>query len=113
MRFYFDFDDDMLEYCNAEDFLREVQQKAIQTVADSVVNRIDRELIATEARQAIRGKTDQIINAIIERVSERIIEKKELKALIPSASELAKADRDVQRYLEQMIDRAIARKFNK
>lgn len=113
MRFYFDFDDDMLEYCNAEDFIRNVQKQAIQTIADSVVNRIDRELIATEARQIIRGKTDQIINAVIERVSEKIIEKKELKALIPSVSELAQADRDVQRYFEQMIDKAIARKFNK
>lgn len=66
-----------------------------------------------EARIVIRGKTDQIVNAIVERVSARIIEKKELKALIPSASELSKEDREVQKYFEQMIDRAIARKFNK
>ena len=78
-----------------------------------MIKNIDRELTADEARIVIRGKTDQIVNAIVERVSARIIEKKELKALIPSASELSKADREVQKYFEQMIDRAIARKFNK
>lgn len=113
MRFYFDLDDDMMEYYNARDFQGEVQRAAVQAVADKVIKNIDRELTADEARIVIRGKTDQIINAIVERVSARIIEKKELKALIPSASELSKADREVQKYFEQMIDRAIARKFNK
>ena len=113
MRFYFDLDDDTMEYYNARDLQGEVQRAAVQAVADKVIKNIDRELTADEARIVIRGKTDQIINAIVERVSARIIEKKELKALIPSASELSKADREVQKYFEQMIDRAIARKFNK
>ena len=42
MRFYFDLDDDMMEYYNARDFQGEVQRAAVQAVADKVIKNIDR-----------------------------------------------------------------------
>lgn len=48
---------------------------------------------------------------VVERVADKIAKKKSIVALTPKASELAAADKDNVAYFEQMIDRAIARKF--
>mgnify|MGYP004659785791 CR=1 FL=1 len=110
MRFYFDIDDGVFEDEYGVDFRKEVADGCIATIADHVMAVIP-EMTSSEARQIIRDHSDQIIEAVIQRVASSIESKRQIKSMVPSASELASADREVQKYFEKMIDKAIARKF--
>ena len=50
---------------------------------------------------------------IVERVAAKVAKKKAIVAITPKASEIAAADKDNVAYFEQMIDRAIAKRFGK
>lgn len=61
----------------------------------------------------LQSKQDEIIEAVIERVTEKIAAKKAVVAMTPKVSEIAAMDKDNVAYFEQMIDKAIARRFGK
>ena len=50
---------------------------------------------------------------VVERVSDKIAKKRAIVELTPKASEIAAVDKDNVAYFEEMIDRAIARRFGK
>ena len=44
-------------------------------------------------------------------MSDAILKKQEIKSLAPSLSELKNADAQVVKYFEEMVDKAIAKRF--
>ena len=61
----------------------------------------------------MKSRQNEIIETVIERVAEKIAKKKALIEFTPKASELAAIDKDNITYFEEMIDKAIAKRFAK
>lgn len=111
MKFQFEIDDPGYDDYYGTSFREEVRSEAINAVAYQISMGIDADACKAEVTKLVRAKQDEIIDRVVELVAEKVLAKKQVKELMPSASELAKSDRETQKYLEQMIDRAIARKF--
>ena len=118
MRFYFDIDDSEFEDESGLNFRETIKNRAIDSLADDIyhsVSNVDGWYSSVRERinELLKSRQDEIIEAVIERVSEKIAKKKEIIAITPKATELAAADKDNIAYFEQMIDKAIARRFGK
>ena len=111
MRLYFDIDDNWYEGYNFYDFKQEIRNG----ITKSIVNRLLAEgkysLTAEEARQIVKENKAEIIDKVVQNVSAAIIKKQEIKSLAPSLSELKNADAQVVKYFEEMVDKAIAKRF--
>lgn len=117
MRFYFDIDDETFNDDYGVGFAEIVKQEAIQTIAQTVIyhatgNNYNSEFNAI-IKQIIKEKTPEIIDRVVEKVAGQIARKKELVEMTPKVSELAAIDKENVAYFEEMIDKAIARRFGK
>ena len=118
MRFYFDIDDDEFSDEFGIDFQSTVKDRVCDLIADNVWDNIANpdswySEVNSHVYELLKSKQNAIIEAVIERVSEKIAKKKEIVAITPKASELAAADKENIAYFEQMVDKAIARRFGK
>lgn len=118
MRFYFDIDDEQFFDEYGMDFKAQVMQSAIDSLVESLArgtkNRESPYSIVNQRVDAmIKESSDEIIQGVIERVAEKIARKKAIASITPKASEIAAVDEENVVYFEQMIDRAIAKRFGK
>ena len=111
MRLYFDIDDNWYEGYDSYDFKQDIRNG----ITKSIVNRLLAEgkysLTAEEARQIVKENKAEIIDKVVQNVSDVILKKQEIKSLAPSFSELKNADAQVVKYFEEMVDKAIAKRF--
>ena len=118
MRFYFDIDESEFQDDYGVCFEETVKDRAIDSLANDIYNSVSNvdswySSVRERINELLKSRQDEIIEAVIERVSEKIAKKKEIVAITPKATELAAADKDNIAYFEQMIDKAIARRFGK
>lgn len=118
MRFYFDIEDYEFEEEYGVNFNETVKNGAINAVAEWIYNEsIDPDRFRSEVKKQIddiiKSRQDEICEKVIERVADKIAKKKAIVELTPKASEIAAVDKDNIAYFEEMIDKAIARKFGK
>lgn len=111
MRLYFDIDDNWYEGYDSYDFKQDVRNG----ITESIINRLLTEgkysLTEEEARQIVKENKAEIIDKVVQNVSAAILKKQEIKSLAPSLSELKNADAQVVKYFEEMVDKAIAKRF--
>lgn len=115
MRFYFDIDDAVFEREDGIDFKAYITTEVVASVADWF---IDKETscdyyssVRASVDNIIKERKKDIIDSVINNVTEKIMAQKSILAMKPKASELAAADKENVAYFEQMIEKAIARKF--
>ena len=118
MRFYFDIDE-----CEFQDEysprLKEVIINGVIREAAKMVYSDNTDAdrwyseISKQINDLVKSKQNEICEMIVERVAEKVAKKKAIVAITPKASEIAAADKDNVVYFEQMIDRAIAKRFGK
>lgn len=118
MRFYFDIDESEFQDDYGVCFEETVKERVCTAIVDEVWNHVSDtdgwySGVKEHINTIMKSRQDEIIEAVIERVSEKIAKKKEIVAITPKATELAAADKDNIAYFEQMIDKAIARRFGK
>ena len=118
MRFYFDIDDVEFNDELGLDFLSTVKERVCESIADEVWNSVANpdswySDIKKRINEILNSKQDEIIAAVIDGVSEKVAKKKALVALTPKASEIAAIDKENINYFEEMIDKAIAKRFGK
>lgn len=118
MRFYFDIDDSAFEDEYGVDFRQAIKNGVVDALADEIYNHeTDVNRWYSEVKQKIdelvKSRQNEICEMIVERVSEKIANKKALVAITPKASEIAAIDKENIAYFEQMIDKAIAKRFGK
>lgn len=118
MRFYFDIDDSEFEDEPGLNFRETIKERAIDSLANDIyhsVSNVDGWYSSVRERinELLKSRQDEIIEAVIERVSEKIAKKKALMEFTPKVSELAAIDKDNMAYFEEMIDKAIAKRFSK
>jgi len=116
MRFYFDIEDYEFEDEYGVDFNHAVMNGAVNSIAEKIYyaeSDTDRWYSAAQQQvnEIIKARQDEICEKVIERVAEKVAKKKAIVAITPKASEIAAADKDNVSYFEQMIDKAIAKRF--
>lgn len=118
MRFYFDID----EYEFQDEYGPGFKEVIVNGVIHDVAQRVysdntdaDRwySEISLQIKELVKSKQDEICEMIVERVADKVARKKAIVAITPKASEIVAADNDNVAYFEQMIDRAIAKRFGK
>lgn len=118
MRFYFDIDEYEFEDEYGVSFQQSIHDGVIRAVSDQVFYNVTDTSgwyseVQNQVKELVKLKQDEICEKIIERVAEKIARKKALVAITPKVSEIAAADEANVAYFEQMIDKAIARRFGK
>lgn len=111
MRLYFDIDDNWYEGYDSYDFRQDVRRGIIKSITDRLLTEGKYSLTEEEARQVIKENKAEIIDKVVQNVTAAILKKQEIKSLAPSLSELKNADAQVVKYFEEMVDKAIAKRF--
>lgn len=111
MRLYFDIDDNWYEGYNSYDFKQDVRNDIVKSITKNLLTEGKYSLTEEEARQIVKENKAEIIDKVVQKVSDTIIKKQEIKSLAPSFSELKNADAQVVKYFEEMVDKAIAKRF--
>ena len=111
MRLYFDIDDSWYEGYDSYDFKQDVRNGIPKSIVNRLLTEGKYSLTEEEARQIVKENKAEIIDKVVQKVSDAIIKKQEIKSLTPSFSELKNADAQVVKYFEFMVDKAIAKRF--
>lgn len=111
MRLYFDIDDNWYEGYDSYDFRQDVRRGIIKSITDRLLTEGKYSLTEEEARQIVKESKAEIIDKVVQNVSATILKKQEVKSLAPSMSEMKNADAQVVKYFEEMVDKAIAKRF--
>lgn len=111
MRLYFDIDDNWYEGYDSYDFRQDVRQGIIESIVNNLLAEGKYGLTEEEARQIVKENKAEIIDKVVQNVTATILKKQEIKSLAPSLSELKNADAQVVKYFEEMVDKAIAKRF--
>ena len=118
MRFYFDIDDSEFNDELGIDFRETIKNRACESLAYDIYNSVSNinswySDINKQINELLKSRQNEIIETVIERVAEKIAKKKALMEFTPKVSELAAIDKDNVAYFEEMIDKAIAKRFSK
>ena len=111
MRLYFDIDDNWYEGYDSYDFKQDVRNGIVKSIIKNLLTEGKYSLTEEEARQIVKENKVEIIDKVVQNVSAVILKKQEIKSLAPSFSELKNADAQVVKYFEEMVDKAIAKRF--
>jgi ribosome maturation protein Sdo1 len=111
MRLYFDIDDSWYEGYDSYDFKRDIRDGIVKSITKNLLTEGKYSLTEEEARQIVKENKSEIIDKVVQNVSAAILKKQEIKSLAPSFSELKNADAQVVKYFEEMVDKAIAKRF--
>ena len=111
MRLYFDIDDNWYEGYDSYDFKQDVRNGIVKSIIKNLLTEGKYSLTEEEARQIVKENKAEIIDKVVQNVSAVILKKQEIKSLAPSFSELKNADAQVVKYFEEMVDKAIAKRF--
>ena len=116
MRFYFDIDDNLFTDVYGVDFKEAVKECAVESVAEKLYNDTTNmndlfSEVRKEVNKIIVANSGKICDTVIERVTEHILKMKMIKENVPKASEFAALNKENVAYFEEMIDKAIAKKF--
>ena len=118
MRFYFDIEDSEFDDEFGLNFCETVKNRACESLAEMIYNNaLDTDNyyseIGSQINELLKSKQNEIIESVVEHVAEKIAKKKTLMEFTPKVSELAAIDKDNVTYFEEMIDKAIAKRFSK
>ena len=111
MRLYFDIDDNWYDEYGSYSFQQDVRNGIVKSITKNLLTEGKYSLTEEEARQIVKENKAEIIDKVVQKVSDIILKKQEIKSLAPSFSELKNADAQVVKYFEEMVDKAIAKRF--
>lgn len=111
MRLYFDIDDSWYDEYGSYSFQQDVRDGIVRSITDNLLTKGKYSLTEEEARQIVKENKAEIIDKVVQKVNDAILKKQEIKSLVPSFSELKNADAQVVKYFEEMVDKAIAKRF--
>ena len=108
-------------YCTYEedirvkDFKEVIVEVAIQKFIDGMYNDYmnDRvySTIKDDAKEIVKNHSKQIIDEVVNIVSNEIIKKKAIVDEMPKKSEIAAINKEWENYFVELIDKAIAKRF--
>ena len=86
-------------------------KKFIDKMYDDYMNDRVYETVKNDAKEFIKTHSNDIINKVVDRVSDEVIKKKSIVNEMPKKSEIANISKEWQDYFIELIDKAIAKRF--
>ena len=86
-------------------------EKFIDKMYDDYMNDRVYETVKNDAKEFIKTHSNDIINKVVDRVSDEVIKKKSIVNEMPKKSEIANINKEWQDYFIELIDKAIAKRF--
>lgn len=86
-------------------------EKFIDKMYDDYMNDRVYETVKNDAKEFIKTHSNDIINKVVDRVSDEVIKKKSIVNEMPKKSEIANISKEWQDYFIELIDKAIAKRF--
>ena len=86
-------------------------EKFIYELYNSYMNDSAYDGIRNDAREVIKTHSKEIIDRVIDKVSDEILKKKSIVDEMPKKSEVANISKEWEKYFIELIDKAIAKRF--
>lgn len=86
-------------------------EKFIYKLYDDYVNDKVYQTIKDDAKEIIKIHSSDIVNKVVDRVSEEILKKKSIVNEMPKKSEITNISKEWENYFIELIDKAIAKRF--
>lgn len=103
------------EYLRTKDFKKIIVEVAIQKFIDKMyddyMNDKVYSTIKDDAKEIVKTHSKEIIDGVINRVSNEIIKKKAIADKMPKKSEITNINKEWENYFVELIDKAIAKRF--
>ena len=100
---------------NGKDMKKALVNIAVEKMAQNIYNNyIDNKgyVVIRDSVQAImKEHSREIVDTVIQRVTQAILQRKAIKNEMPKKSELAEINKDWEKYFTELIDKAIAKRF--
>jgi dihydroneopterin aldolase len=78
---------------------------------DDYVNDIAYDAIRNDAKEIVKARSNDIVDKVVNKVSDEIMRKKSIVNEMPKKSELANISKEWENYFIELIDKAIAKRF--
>ena len=103
------------ESLNGKDIKKIIADIAIEKFIDKIYDDYmdDRvyETVRSDATEIVKSHSNEIIDKVIDRVSDEILKKKSIVNEMPRKSEIANINKEWENYFIELIDKAIAKRF--
>lgn len=86
-------------------------EKFIDRIYDDYINDAVRGSVKDEAREIVRAHSKDIVERIVDKVSDEVIRKRSIVDAMPKKSEIADISKEWEDYFVTLIDKAIAKRF--
>ena len=86
-------------------------EKFIDRIYGDYINDAVRGSLKDEAREIVRVHSKDIVERIVDKVSDEVIRKKSIVDAMPKKSEIADISKEWEDYFVTLIDKAIAKRF--
>ena len=85
--------------------------KFIDKMYDNYMNDKVYETIRNDAKEIVKVHSNEIVDRVVDEVSDKIIRKKAIVNEMPKKSEVANINKEWENYFIELIDKAIAKRF--
>lgn len=85
--------------------------KFVDKMYDNYMNDKVYETIKNDAKEIVKAHSNEIVDRVVDRVSDEIIRKKAIVNEMPKKSEIANINKEWENYFVELIDKAIAKRF--
>ena len=86
-------------------------EKFIDKIYDDYMNDRVYTTIREDAKEIVKAHSNDIVNRVVNKVSDEILRKKSIVNEMPKKSEIASISKEWQDYFMELIDKAIAKRF--
>lgn len=85
--------------------------KFVDKMYDNYMNDRVYETIRNDAKEIVKVHSNEIVDRVVDEVSDEIIRKKAIVNEMPKKSEVANINKEWENYFVELIDKAIAKRF--
>lgn len=86
-------------------------EKFVNKMYDDYMNDKVYESIRSDAKEIIKAHSNDIVNKVVDKVSDEIITKRAIINEMPKKSEVVNINKEWEKYFTELIDKAIAKRF--
>ncbi len=86
-------------------------EKFINKMYDDYMTGAVYETIRNDAKEVVKAHSNDIVDKVVDKVSNEIMKKKSIVNEMPKKSEIANISKEWEKYFIELIDKAIAKRF--
>ena len=86
-------------------------QKFVEEMYDNYMNDNVYDTIRNDAKEIVKNHSKEIVDKVVDKISNEIMRKKAIVNEMPKKSEIANISKEWENYFVELIDKAIAKRF--